>query len=137
MAKFVIRNPAIKINSVDLSTYVKEVTVQMTAADVDMTASGAGGQEHAAGIRDDRFVLNAYSDFAAGAMDATVYPLFAGSSLFLVEVWANGTASSATNPKYSGTVILLEYHPIDGAVGDASMTPLEMPVNGTISRATS
>lgn len=138
---FVIRNPNVKIAGVDLSTHIREVSVSMTAADVDTTASGSGGHERILGIRDDSFTLSAYSDFSAQQVDATIWPNFSGGSLFVVEVWANpgGTLNSpvsATNPKYWGTCILTEYSPIAGAIGDAAMTPLTLPVNGVINRAT-
>lgn len=136
MAAFVLRNAACRINSVLVSDHMTDVAVNMTAADVDQTAMGAGGHQRLQGIRDDSFALTALSDFTASSIDETIWPLFNGASSFLVEVWANGTTSSATNPKYSGTCILTEYTPIAGAVGDISKTPLSLPVNGVISRAT-
>jgi len=137
MAVFVLTNASVKINNVDLSDNVSDVTVDMSAADIDVTAMGAGGHQRILGIRDDKFTLSMFSDFAAAKVDATLQPLFAGGSLFLVQVWASGSTSSATNPCYSGTAILTSYQPIAGKVGDASLTKLDMPVNGTISRATS
>jgi hypothetical protein len=138
---FVIRNPNVKVAGTDLSTHIRDVAVAMTAADVDTTASGSGGHERILGIRDDSFTLTAYSDFSASQIDQTIWPLFQGGSLFVVEVWANpgGTLNSpvtALNPKYWGTCILTEYHPIEGGIGDAAMTPLSLPVNGVINRST-
>lgn len=138
MSAFVLRNAAVRIDNVLVSDHVTDVAVNMSAADVDTTAMTAGGHQRLQGIRDDSFQITALSDFAAGSIDATIWPLFnSGTSLFLVEVWANGTVTAATNPKYSGTCILIEYTPISGAVGDAASTPLNLPVNGVISRATS
>lgn len=136
MAKFVLINASMRINAVDLSVYVSEVAVELSADDVETTAMGAGGHERVQGLRDDSFTVTAFSDFAAAKVDETVWPLFNGASSFLVEVWANGTTTAATNPKYSGTCILTEYQPISGSVGDAAMTPLTLPVNGKVSRAT-
>lgn len=133
---FVIRNPSIKIGNVDLSGWVGEVSVDMTADDVDVTASGAGGKQRILGIRDDSFKLTVFSDFGAGAIDQTLWPLFNGGSLFLVECWASGTVSSTLNPKYSGTCILTNYSPISGAIGDAAKTDITLPVQGVIVRAT-
>lgn len=134
-------NAWVRVNGVDLSDHTSEVSVTMTAADIDITTMGAGGHQRMAGLRDDKFALTMFSDMSAGKVDATLAPLLPnvsipGGSLFLVEVAANGTAISATNPKYSGTCILLEYDPIAGKVGDAAMTPVTLPVNGYITRAT-
>jgi len=135
MAVFVLRNPSFRVAGVDLSDHVAELAVNGSAADVDVTASGAGGHQRILGIRDDEFTATFFSDFATGKVDDTLWPNFAGGSLFLVEAWANGTVSSATNPKYSGTCILTNYSPIAGAIGDASQTDVTFPVNGTIARA--
>jgi hypothetical protein len=137
MAVYVIRDAAVKINSVDLSDHITEVSVAMSADDVDVTAMGAGGRQRLQGIRDDSFTMTALSDFAAGEIDNTVFPLFTSGSLFLVEVWPAGTTTSSTNPKYSGTVVMTgEYTPVSGAIGDAASTPMTFPVNGTITKST-
>ena len=133
---FVLRNAYVLINQVDLSTAMREVHVEMTADDVDVTAMGAGGHQHLAGIRDDKLTFTAYSDFTAARVDATVRPLFYAASLFTAAVAASGSTVSATNPLFWGTFALLTYSPISGAVGDAAMTPLELVCNGTISTAT-
>jgi len=134
---FVLKNAAVKFSgTTDISDHVREVTVEMNAPGVDFRGMGAAGRQIQQGLREDQFTIEAYSDFAAGQIDAVVWPLFSGGSLFLVEVWPAGTVTSATNPKYSGTCILETYQPISGGVGDAAVTPLNLPVNGLISRAT-
>lgn len=40
MAVFVLTNASVKINNVDLSDHVSDVTVDMSAADIDVTAMG-------------------------------------------------------------------------------------------------
>lgn len=136
MSKFVFVNGAIVINSVDLSNHIQEVAVEMTADAVDTTSMGETGHSHVQGLRDDSFSMTAFSDFAAAQLDATLWPIFDGGSVFVVSVWPAGTVTSSTNPKYSGTVVLTEYSPVAGAVGDASMTSLTFPVSGRISRST-
>ncbi len=138
MAIFVLRNAYVSIGGNNLSDHIREVSVSLTADDVDVTAMGAGGHGHLAGIRDDRFTMTAYSDFSA-SLDSIVFPIFnsaAGTTAVIVA--ANGSTVSATNPTYTGfNCSLLTYTPIAGAVGDAAMTPLEWVLNGTITRATS
>lgn len=134
MASFVLRNCFVSIDLVDLSTHCREVAVNMSADDVDVTAMGAGGHQHLAGIRDDRMTFTFYSDFAAGQVDATLYSKFnGGTTPYVVHVGASSSTASATNPIYIGTCFLLSYTPISGAVGDAAMTPLEFVLSGTIS----
>jgi len=136
MAKFIVKLSAIKVGGNDISDHCREITVSLSAPPVDVRAMGTAGREVVQGLREDEFSLTAYSDFAANSIDQIMWPLFSAGTPFLVEAWAAGTTSSATNPKYSGSCILTEYQPIAGEVGDAAMTPLTMPVNGFVSRAT-
>lgn len=136
MASFVLTNAWVRINAVDLSDHVREVAVDTSQEDVETTTMGATGKTRTPGLRDDKFVLTLASDFASSKVDQTLWPLFNGGSSFLVEVAAAGTAISATNPKYHGTVILTEWSPVGGKIGDFAEVPVTLPVSGTISRAT-
>jgi hypothetical protein len=136
MSEFIIKLTSVKINSQDISDHLREASVSLSAPPVDFRAMGDAGRKVVQGLREDEFALTAYSDFDAGQLDAIVWPLFSGGSVFLVEAWPAGTTTSATNPKYSGSCILTEYTPISGEVGDAAMTPLTLPVNGYVTRAT-
>lgn len=137
---FVLRNVLVGIDGVDLSNHVREVTVAMTAADVSTTAMGAGGEGHLAGIRADSFTFSMYSDFAASQVHATINPKFVAAGTVVVQVMAglaNGSTVGTTNPLFIGYCPVLSYTPVGGAVGDAAMTPLNLPVSGTITVATS
>lgn len=137
MAVFVLRNVTITIDGVDLSDHVQSVGVAMSAADVNVTAMGAGGQQHAAGIRDDSMTLTMFSDFASSKVHATINPKFAAAGTVQVVVFPNTSTVSATNPSFTAFCPVLTYNPVSGAVGEAAMTPITLPVNGTITVATS
>lgn len=137
MPAFVLRDCRIGIDGVDLSTAVREVTVAMAAADVDVTAMGAGGQQHLAGIRDDSFTLTMYSDFTAARVHATINPKFVAAGTVAIEVIHSGSTPGTTTPRFSGYCPVLTYSPVAGAVGDAGMTEISLPVNGTIAVTTS
>lgn len=130
---FVLRNAKVAFDGVDFSTSVREVAVECTAAEVSTTAMGAGGEQRLAGIRDDKFTFTLYSDFAAAGVYATLGAKFAAAGTVAIQVIPVGSTVSATNPMFAGYAPLLTYTPVGGAVGDAAMTPIELPVNGTIS----
>lgn len=134
---FVLKNVKVGIDGVDFSTAVREVSVETTAAEVSTTAMGAGGEQRIAGIRDDRFTFTVYSDFAASGFHATFNAKFVAAGTLAIEVIANTSTISATNPRFSGYCIPLNYTPISGAVGDAAMMQIEVPVSGTIATTTS
>jgi hypothetical protein len=133
---FVLRNCFASFDGVDLSDHVRDVEVITTAADVNVTAMGANGQQHLAGIRDDRFTFTMFSDFTTSKVHDTFYAKFAAAGTVAVIVRPTNGTVSAANPQFTGGCPILTYTPIGGAVGDAAMTPIELPVNGTISYAT-
>lgn len=138
MAKFVLRDCDIVVNGVNFSDHVSSVTVNMSKDEVETTNFSGTGRERVAGLKDDSFEINFQQDFAAGEVDATLYPLWNNETEFTVTVKPTAAAVSATNPSYSATCILLEYQPIAGDVGSLSETSVTFPAQRTgITRATS
>lgn len=135
---YVIKNASIKIDGTDISSFVDSVTLSMVYEDIDATSMGVGGggRVHLQGLRNDTVSLTAFSSYAT--LDAVISAKMLSSSSGTVtfEILPNGSTVSAANPKYTGTATLLTYTPVGGAVGEAAKTPLELPVNGTISVAT-
>ena len=134
---YVFRNAVVQLDGTDISTSIQSVAVDMAAADVNVTAMGAGGQQHLAGIRDDKFTFTAFSSFGASTLHSVVNAKFVAAGTLEVVVYPSGNTVGTANPKFTGYCPLLTYNPVSGAVGEAAMTPLEMPVNGTITAATS
>lgn len=128
----------ILVNGVDFSDHVSSVEIQLKKAAVDTTNFSGGGKEQVAGLKDDEFTVTFQQDFAAAQVDASLYPLYNNETEFSVEVRPTSGAVSATNPKYTGTCILLEYQPLSGKPGDLSDIKVKFPSqrNG-ITRATS
>jgi hypothetical protein len=133
---FVLRNVIVGIDGTNASSMIKEVSVELSADDVDVTAMGSGGKGHLAGIRDDKFTFTAYSDFTASGLHALLNAKFVSAGTYEVKVTASGSTIGTANPLFIGYCPALTYNPISGAVGDAAMTPVEMPANGTITVAT-
>ena len=121
MAKVVLVDASVVINSVDLSDHVQKVTIDSKKDTVEVTSMGDSSKEYLLGLGDATVAVDFFQDFAAGKVDATLYPLHSNSSVFPIIVKPTSAAVSATNPSYSGTFILPEYVPLDGAVGAASM----------------
>lgn len=137
MAKLVLRDASIVINGVDLSNLCSSVEISTQAADVEVTAMGAAGVQRLPGLRDESISVTWRQDYAAGKVDATLWPLYSGGTAFTVDVKPTSAAASATNPKYTGTCYLLEYQPIAGDVGDVASADTTFVVDGALTRATS
>ena len=135
MAKHVLRDASVVVNSVNLSDHVESVEVNIEVEDVDVTAMGATAREHLAGLRNDQLTINFFQDFAAANVDATFWPLI-GTTPFTVVVKPTSSAVSSTNPSFTASCILLTYTPLAGTVGEANKTSISLPCNGAIVRAT-
>lgn len=122
MAKHVLRDAQVVINAVDLSDHVSSVTVESTRPEVDVTAMGADFQEVILGIPAASIAVSFFNDYAAGEVDATLWPLSQSDTPFTVAVRATAAAISATNPEYQMTALQPNYQPIAGDIGSANTT---------------
>ena len=130
-----LTNAQVTVNGVDLSDHVDSVEVQTNVDDVDITAMGASAHQHAPGLRNDKITVNFLQDFAAGKVDATLFPLL-GNTGFTVKVVPVATTVSTTNPSYTATCVLFTYNPLSGKVGERSDTSVEFQATGLIVKAT-
>lgn len=135
MSIFVLTNPQVIINSVDLSNHVDQVTVEQTFADVDTTAFGSSSKTRTSGLGDHKITVEFQQDYATAEVDATLYPLIGTVTTFNIK--PVNTATSTTNPAYTGSVLITDYKPLDGKIGDLTKMSLTWPVSGAITRATS
>lgn len=138
MAIFNGRDYTLVVNSVDLSNHVRQIRVSQNAEDLDATAMGAVSRTHVPGLRDDRIETTLFQDHASGSVDATLSALVGNGTGVTVTVKPTSAAVSTTNPKYEGTMILLDYQPADVEVGNLSqIQAVFVPAQGSsITRST-
>ncbi len=138
MAKFVLKNPYTLVNGVDLSPFVKSVSFELMADEVDTTtASATGSKSRLVGLKDGKVSITFLQDYAASTVDPTLWGIWNAGNPVTVEVRADAAARSATNPAWSGSFILPNYSPLGGSVGQAVETQVEFLANGAPSRLTS
>lgn len=122
MAKFVLKNPVITVNAVDLSDHFSEVSIETERDEVDVTAFGDANKFMVAGLGDATITGTVFQDYAAAKVDATLWPLSTSDTAFTVSVKPTNAATSATNPLYSMSCLLYTYNPVSGSVGEAATT---------------
>lgn len=136
MTVFAALDFRIELNSVVMSAWVTKATLDVEVEDLETTAFGTGGSKsRIGGLKDGTLSLELNQDFAASAVDATLWPLV--GTVFTAKIRPASGAISATNPEYSGSVLLTKYSPFDGSVGDLAGTKIEMPTSGVWARAVS
>lgn len=135
MAIFVFTDGRIEINSVVMSTFVKKITLKVDVDDLDATAFGGNGYKaRMGGLKDWSVDLEFNQDFAASAVDVTIWPLL--GTVVPIKIRPTTASIAATNPEYSGSVLVKEYAPLDGSVGDLTATGLSWPGASALARAT-
>jgi len=135
MAKVVLTNASITINSVDLSTYANNVEIVYEVDSVESTAFGSGGHTFVGGLQNVSCNIDLMQDFAATKVEATIYPLVGTTTTVVIK--PTSSAVAADNPSYTLTDTFLAAHtPVAASVGEMAMTSLSF-TGGTIAKATS
>lgn len=135
MAKLVLTDVTVKINSVDLSANVTQAELAIESDNLETTAFGTNGwRSYVGGLKQANLTLSFQQDYAAGSVDATLWPLL--NTLATVVITPAGTAVSASNPSYTMTCLINNVTPINGQVGDLSTFDVTFPVSGAVTRAT-
>lgn len=135
MATFVINDASIVINAVDLSDHCKSVTLNYEAESVDDTNMGDTTRLMVGGMLNYSLEVEFAQDYAAGEVDATLFALVGTATT--VTVKATSGAVSATNPSFSGSMLLTSYSPVSGSIGDLATTSASFVPAGALTRATS
>lgn len=133
MPKFILKSPQVTINAVDLSNHVQEVAISYGAEIKEVTTSGETNKTKLAGLTDWSADITFAQDYAAGKIDATLFPLV-GAAEFAVKIKPTNAAISATNPEYQGNALLASYPPIAGKVGEPATAKCTLEGSGVLVR---
>lgn len=140
MAAEALINAHLTLNSVDMSDHVTDLSVDVTNDGQDITNFGSGGgQDMGKGLETSTLNFTVLNDYAASSINATMSAIVGTKVAFSTIPGAGtaGTAVSATNPSYSGTVYVTNWQPITGAPGDFQRVSVSYPVCGTVTMGTS
>jgi hypothetical protein len=139
MARLVLTDAYITINSVNLSDHISTVTLTTSDDVVETTAFGSTARTRVAGLADNSVSLEFMQDYAAASVEATINAT--GSSLVgtttTVVVKPNGATTAADNPAYTFSALISEWTPLNGAVGDLATVSVTWPISGAITKAVS
>ena len=135
MPKLVVTSRFVSLNGTDLSASLAGASLEITVEEIDKTSLGSQGwREVAAGLKSGSVTLNFMQDYGAASVDTTLFPLLGTEGTVVIRP-TSGTVS-ATNPAYSATVLISQYTPISGSVGDLQTFDITLPTVGAITRAT-
>jgi hypothetical protein len=144
MAIFLNNNAGFQIQVssayVDLTNHVKSITINRTFDELEVTAMGDTGHKFVAGLEASTIAVDFFNDTATASVLQTLNTLVGTSAAFKIcQTTVPGSPStasiSATNPLYSGLVLVNKLTPVNGTVADISMQSLTFTVNGAITVA--
>ena len=136
MAVQAFTNANVKVNGVDLSTWVSEVQLDITRNPVEVTAMGAGGKQFVGGLEETKVDVIFWQDFAASGPAQTLQAIHSAGTAIALSFIPSGTVPGATNPHYTMTALLTDYPPLQAKVGDAIPVKASFVVSGTITQGT-
>lgn len=136
MARIVLTNAYVTINSVNLSDHIASITLTTTDDVIETTAFGSSARTRIGGLADNSVALEFHQDYAAANVEATINgsPSLVGTVTAVV-VKPNGSTTAADNPSYSFNALVSEWTPLNGAVGELATASVTWPIDGNITKA--
>ena len=137
-----LSNPALTINSVDLTDQATSAVLTYNYEQLETTAFGDTarkfGSSAVTSLQNNSFEVTLYQSYAASETEQTIYSLVGIQTTIEVSPTAAGLATpSATAPKYTLTGAYLESHtPINASLGELSTITLTF-TGGTLAKAVS
>ena len=147
MARIVLTDVDVELNGSPIGEYIASVTLSTPEDVVETTAFGpVGARTRTSGLKDHSVALEFHNDFASGAMESIIDTIGIGQLTNLV-IKPTSAAISATNPAYradgsgtgaakAGQVLISEWTPLNGAVGELSTVSVTWPISGQIVKDT-
>jgi hypothetical protein len=129
VARIVLTNVAVTFGTTDISSYVTSVTLGSNYDVVETTAFGNTARTRVAGLADNSVTFEFNQDYAAGALEATIYPTLGTA----VSVTVRPVAG--TSPAYSFSALVSEWTPLNGAVGELATASVTWPISGVITKS--
>ena len=135
MAIFLNNKVGFKIATVNLSDHVTAFTLNRVVDAIEVSAMGDTSHKFVAGLSADTITVSFLNDTATGSVLQTLQSAF-GSTVAFQAIQDTASAVSATNPLYSGTILIDNFTDINGAVADIGMVDLTFTCNSKTAYAT-
>ena len=138
MARIVLTDASVTINSVNLSDHIASITINESTDVVETTAfSSTAAKTRVAGLKDNSVTLEFHQDFASSSVEQTIN----GSSSLVgtvttIVVKPTSSAVGAPNPADTFSALVSEWTSLNGAVGELSTASVTWPITGAITKAT-
>jgi hypothetical protein len=120
---------------VDFTDHVTNFTLTQQSDQIEVTAMGSTSHQFVTGLSADTITVTLLNDTAAGSILATLQAAY-GTTVAFKAIQDYTAAISATNVLYSGTILIDNLTPLNGAVADEGMMDLTFTCNSKTAIAT-
>ncbi|MGW6142171.1 hypothetical protein [Streptomyces sp. NPDC055140] len=136
MPKMVLLAQYVSINGVDLSDSTRKAELSTEVEEKEVTNyASLGWKELLGGLKSAELGLEFLQDVAATKIDSIMWPLL--GTVVPFEVRLSNAVAGVSNPKYTGSILINGWNPIEGSVGDEASVSVGYPTSGAVTRATS
>lgn len=136
MSKIVLLDAQLSIANNDLTNYCSKIELSDEFEAKKTTNFGSGGaEENKGGLEKFEISITFLQDYDDNLLDEIMWGLRRSNATFSCRPQAS--AVSASNPQYSGTIVITKWVPLAGAVGDVAEADVTFPGSGPLVRATS
>lgn len=130
MAIFLNNKVGFKVGAtpVDFTDHVTNFSLTQQADQLEVTAMGDTAHKFVTGLSADTITVTLLNDTAAGSILATLQAAY-GTTVAFKAIQDYTAAVSATNVLYTGTILVDNFTPINGAVADEAMIDITFTCN--------
>ena len=133
MAKLVLTDAKVVINSVNLSDHITNITLDSKTDVIETTGFSQTSKNRVSGLTDNTVTLDFVQDFASSSVEATIYPLI-GTVVAMTVAPTSGADVITSNPTYSFNALVSDWTPLKGAVGQLSTASVTWSISGAITK---
>ena len=140
MAKIVLTNAYVLLGDLyDISSYVTNISLSTTHDIIETTQFCDVYKTRIAGLGDNQANFEFLQDFSStivnpGGLENVIYPLI--GTAINCKIRPTGAAVSTSNPQYSFSLLISEWQPLSGSVGELSTASVSWPISGEITKTT-
>lgn len=135
LTPLVLTDAMVIINAATISDHGNKVELPISVDPQETTAFGATYKARVGGLKDAVLNVSLFNDFTAAQLDATMFPLL--GTVVTFEIRPTSGARSVTNPAYTGSILIAQWTPITGSVGQLVQLDMSFPTSGVVLRQTS
>lgn len=136
MTKIVLLDAQLSIANNDLTDYCFKIELDDEFEAKEVTTYGSGGAEEVlGGLEKFQAGISFRQDYDDNGLDEIMWNLRRQVVTFAAR--AKETAVTASNPQYSGSILINKWVPLSGSVGDVAEVDVTYRGSGPLARATS